>query len=191
MISLSPNLTPASIRLYKSASPLTLLQSVVKAAADRPRGPVQKEPLVLLVEDDTTAREGYVEFLERAGFRVAQSDNAEEAYALSKTLGPDIVVTDIALPGRDGFSLAADLRVQAVTRGIPVVAITAYWATDVRQRADHAGITAVLLKPCQPQHLVAELHRVLQRPRRPRRTKSAKMPAKPLNTPSPETPDHS
>jgi CheY-like chemotaxis protein len=132
-----------------------------------------------------------VEFLERAGFRVAQSGNAEEAYTLSKTLGPDVVVTDIALPGRDGFSLAADLHIQAGTRGIPVVAITAYWATDVRQRADHAGITTVLLKPCQPQHLVAELHRVLQRPRRPRSAKSAKKPAKPLDTTSPETTDHS
>ena len=129
---------------------------------------MQQEPLVLIVEDDPQARDGYAEFLERAGFRVGQAANAEEALAQSRALVPDVVVTDIALPGRDGFALAADLQVDTRTRGIPVVAMTAYWATDVHERADRVGITAILLKPCQPEHLIAELQRVLQRTRLPR-----------------------
>ena len=133
-------------------------------------------PLVLLVEDDPTAREGYAEFLETGGFRVAQCDNAEDAYSQSLELVPDVVVTDIALPGRDGFTLAMDLRVQARTRGIPVVAMTAYWASDVHERADRAGMTAILMKPCQPDHLIAELHRVLDRARLPRTAHAAAMP---------------
>jgi CheY-like chemotaxis protein len=124
---------------------------------------VGTEPLVLLVEDDPVAREGYAEFLETGGFRVAQCGSAEEGYSRSVELVPDIVVTDIALPGRDGFTLAADLRVESRTCGIPVVAMTAYWASDVHERADRAGMTAILMKPCQPDHLIAELHRVLQR----------------------------
>jgi CheY-like chemotaxis protein len=129
---------------------------------------VLQEPLVLLVEDDPLAREGYAEFLESGGFRVAQCGSAEDAYSQTLELVPDVVVTDIALPGRDGFSLASDLRVQARTRSIPVVAMTAYWAADVHERADRAGMTAILMKPCQPDHLIAELHRVLQRNQRPR-----------------------
>jgi CheY-like chemotaxis protein len=129
---------------------------------------VQQEPLVLLVEDDPTAREGYAEFLECGGFRVAQAESAEDAFSQTLELTPDIVVTDIALPGRDGFSLAADLRVQARTRGIPVVAMTAYWAADVHERADRAGMKAILMKPCQPEHLIAELHRALENSRLPR-----------------------
>ena len=66
---------------------------------------VPQEPLVLLVEDDPLAREGYAEFLEGGGFRVAQCETAEDAYSRSLELVPDVVVTDIALPGRDGFSL--------------------------------------------------------------------------------------
>jgi CheY-like chemotaxis protein len=134
---------------------------------------MQQSPLVLLVEDDPLAREGYVEFLERGGFRVAQADSAEHALAQCGELLPDAVVTDIALPGRDGFALAADLQCQARTRGIPVVAMTAYWAADVHARAERAGITAILLKPCQPEHLIAELQRVLQRNRLPRLAQSA------------------
>jgi CheY-like chemotaxis protein len=41
--------------------------------------------------------------------------------------------------------------------------MTAYWAADVHERAERAGITAVLAKPCQPEHLVAELQRVLRK----------------------------
>jgi CheY-like chemotaxis protein len=137
---------------------------------------VHTAPLVLLVEDDPLAREGYAEFLETGGFRVAQCGTAEDAYTRTLELAPDIVVTDIALPGRDGFSLAADLRVQVVTRGIPVVAMTAYWAADVHERADRAGVTAILMKPCQPDHLIAELHRVLQRARLPRLAQPATIP---------------
>ncbi len=129
---------------------------------------MQKAPLVLLVEDDPLSREGYAEFLETGGFRVVPCATAEDAYSQTLELVPDVVVTDIALPGRDGFSLAADLRVQVRTRGIPVVAMTAYWASDVRERADRAGMTAILMKPCQPDHLIAELHRVLERSRLPR-----------------------
>jgi CheY-like chemotaxis protein len=46
--------------------------------------------------------------------------------------------------------------------------MTAYWAADVHERADRAGMTAILMKPCQPDHLIAELHRVLQRARLPK-----------------------
>ena len=142
-----------------------------------PEGLLHTEPLVLLVEDDPVAREGYAEFLETGGFRVAQCGSAEEGYSRSVELVPDIVVTDIALPGRDGFTLAADLRIESRTRGIPVVAMTAYWASDVHERADRAGMTAILMKPCQPDHLIAELNRVLHRGR-------AALAAQPASKPS-------
>jgi CheY-like chemotaxis protein len=134
---------------------------------------VRHDPLVLLVEDDPKAREGYAEFLETGGFRVQQAGTAEEALSQSLERAPDVVVTDIALPGRDGFALASELRCQAPTRGIPIVAMTAYWATDVHDRAERAGITAILAKPCQPEHLIAELQRVLQRHRFPRLAQAA------------------
>lgn len=133
---------------------------------------MHRTPLVLLVEDDPLAREGYAEFLETGGFRVAQSASAEDAYSQTLETVPDIVVTDIALPGRDGFTFAADLRVQSHTRGVPVVAMTAYWASDVHERADKAGMSAILMKPCQPDHLIAELQRVLQHHHQEQRSSS-------------------
>jgi CheY-like chemotaxis protein len=122
-------------------------------------------PLILLVEDDPCAREGYAELLERGGFRVAVACSAEDAIALAAEQVPDAVVTDISLPGKDGFALADDLRRTAPTRAVPVVAMTGFWTTDVHDRAERAGIATTLLKPCQPEHLIAELNRVLQRSR--------------------------
>ena len=125
------------------------------------------QPLILLVEDDPRAREGSAEFLERRGFRVAKAGTAEGALATARELVPDVIVTDIALPGKDGFALARDLRLHTRTRAVPVLAMTAYWATDLHERAERAGIITAILKPCQPEHLIAELQRILMRPRDP------------------------
>jgi CheY-like chemotaxis protein len=125
---------------------------------------VEVEPLVLLVDGDRYARAGFVELLESEGFRVMVAGSGNEAIARCLERTPDVVVTDIALPDRDGFEFAADLRVQPDLRDVPILAMTAYWATDVHQRAAGAGITAILAKPCQPDHLVAELRRVLRKP---------------------------
>lgn len=119
--------------------------------------------LVLLVDDDGNARGGYAELLESRGFQVMAAGTATDAIARCRERTPAVVVTDIALPDRDGFELAADLRLQPGFRDVPILAMTAFWATDVHERAERAGITAILAKPCQPEHLVAELQRVLRR----------------------------
>jgi CheY-like chemotaxis protein len=122
-------------------------------------------PLILLVEDDPESRNGYAELLERGGFRVTKSASAEDAITAIGQAVPDAIVTDIALPGKDGFVLAQTVREHPQTRHVPLLAMTAYWAADVQDRAQRAGITATLLKPCQPEHLIAELNRVLQQSR--------------------------
>jgi CheY-like chemotaxis protein len=124
---------------------------------------VEPKPLVLLVDDDLNARAGYAELLESRGFHVIVAGSAGDALAQSLERMPDAVITDIALPDRDGFELAADLRCRPSARVVPILAMTAYWAADVHERAERAGITAVLAKPCQPEHLVAELQRVLRK----------------------------
>lgn len=124
--------------------------------------PVELEPLVLVVDDDRSAREGYAELLEGRGFRVAVAGSAHEAMASCRHRLPDAVITDVALPDRNGFELAGDLRRDCLPPHAPILGMTGYWTPDVHERAARAGITAVLAKPCQPEHLVAELRRVLR-----------------------------
>ena len=72
-----------------------------------------------------------------------------------------LVLTDIALPGMTGFNLAAALRSDERTRHVPIIGLTAHWAPEVHATAASVAMHTVLLKPCVPSHLVAELERLL------------------------------
>jgi CheY-like chemotaxis protein len=116
---------------------------------------------VLIVEDDCNALSGYLEFLTDAGFEVTGVANGADALALALGNPPAAVVTDITMPGMNGFELAAALREDSRTRHIPVIGLTAHWSTDVHARARDVAMQVILAKPCIPAHLVAELERLL------------------------------
>ena len=121
-------------------------------------------PLVLIVENDESTREMYSEFLAFSGFRVALAQHADEAVEKARTLRPSIITTAIGLPkGDDGCALCARLKSQDTTRGIPVLVVTAWVMGGHVERAKRAGCDAVLLKPCAPTTLVAEIRKYLGR----------------------------
>ena len=116
---------------------------------------------VLIVEDDMHALSGYVEFLTAGGFDPIGVANGAEALRLASQHPPAAVVTDITLPGLDGFALAAALRAGARTRNVPIIGLTAHWTAESHVRARDVAMQVILAKPCLPAHLVAELERIL------------------------------
>ena len=116
---------------------------------------------VLVVEDDPNALGGYVEFLTAAGFRAIGAANGADALPMAMRHRPDAVVTDITLPGLNGFALAAALRTDLRTQHVPVIGLTAHWTSEIHLRARDVAMQVILSKPCIPAHLVAELDRVL------------------------------
>jgi DNA-binding response OmpR family regulator len=116
---------------------------------------------VLIVEDDPNALSGYLEFLTTAGFEPTGVRNGADALPIALANPPAAVVTDIMLPGMNGFELAAALRRDSRTRGIPIIGLTAHWTPDIHARARDVEMQVILSKPCIPAHLVAELERVL------------------------------
>ncbi len=121
--------------------------------------------VVLVAEDDPHALSGYLEFLSRSGFVASGSGDGQEALGLAVETVPDIVVTDIMMPGLDGFALAAALRADRRTRHVPIVGMTGHWTTEMQNDAQRAGFSAMLLKPCLPAHMLAEVERVLRHAR--------------------------
>ncbi len=120
--------------------------------------------LVLLVDDDRECREMYARFLRQAGFDVAEAHNGNQALSKASERPPAIVVTDLALPGLDGYQLTRQLRQQSPTEHVPVIAITGYGGfMDDTSRALAAGCDAVLTKPCLPDRLLDEIGRLLTR----------------------------
>ena len=111
-------------------------------------------PTVLLVEDDREGRRLFANWLSQAGFRVLEAHNGFQALERALELQPDVVVTDLNIPGIDGFELTRRLRKDPRTRAVPILAVTGYaaFAADPN-RAQRAGCDAVLPKPCSPDDL--------------------------------------
>jgi CheY-like chemotaxis protein len=123
-------------------------------------------PAVLIVEDDCHALSGYVEYLSTAGYDVTGVADGASALEAALQHTPEVVITDITMPGMSGFELAAALRRDDRTRTIPVIGMTAHWTREVHTRAADVNMATILLKPCAPAHLAAELRRVLAALRR-------------------------
>jgi len=122
-----------------------------------------EEPLVLIVEDDLSTRAMYRDCLTHAGFRIAEAHNGHQALAKAKELRPDVVLTDLAVPGMDGFEFCRALQQSDATRGIPILSVTGHAEyLDQPDRFRQAGILKVLTKPCSPDLIAAELRRLLK-----------------------------
>jgi CheY-like chemotaxis protein len=120
-------------------------------------------PVVLLVEDDQAGRRMYADWLTGAGFRVYQAHNGLQALERALDAPPHIVVTDLNIPGIDGFELTRRLKRDARTQDVPVLAVTGYaaFASDP-DRALRAGCDAVLPKPCSPDDLEAAIRGLIR-----------------------------
>ena len=122
-----------------------------------------RQPLVLVIEDDQASRRLYAEVLLQSGFTVAEAHNGLQAIEKASELKPDAIVTDLALPGIDGYELCRRLHRDAQLGHIPVVAITGrYFSEADITRALREGCRAVLIKPFDGDALVAEVRKVLR-----------------------------
>lgn len=121
-----------------------------------------EEPLVLIVEDDLTTRVMYREYLTQCGFRIVDAHNGHQALAKAQELRPQVVLTDLAVPGMDGFEFCRALQQSEDTRAIPILAVTGHSEyLEQPDRFRQAGILHVLTKPCAPDVIAAELWRLL------------------------------
>ncbi len=110
---------------------------------------------VLLVEDEADARMLTATLLERQGARVTAAGTAAEALeALAREL-PDVLLSDIAMPGMDGYALIKRLRENPDWSRVPAAALTAFVSPTDRGRALLAGFDTHVPKPVEPAELMA------------------------------------
>ncbi len=114
---------------------------------------------VLVVEDEPDTRNLLVAMLELCHVQVISAASAAEARELVAKDAPDLIISDIGMPGGDGYSLIRDLRAMPHDRGgrVPAVALTAYARAEDRARALRAGFDEHLPKPVEPRDLVRVL----------------------------------
>jgi CheY-like chemotaxis protein len=120
-------------------------------------------PTVLVIEDDLPARKLYAGMLKDEGFEVAEAHNGLQAVEKAAELLPHVIVTDLGLPGIDGFEVCRRIHRDHRTKHIPLVAITGRYVSEADMaRAQREGCHSVLVKPLDAEHLVAEVKGVLR-----------------------------
>jgi PAS domain S-box-containing protein len=132
----------------------------------------RREPLArvwaVVVDDEADARELVTEVLELSGARVTAFGSAREALDMLRDdtgARPDILISDLAMPGEDGISLIRKLREWEQTHGgaLPAIALTAFGRAEDRIRALEAGFQTHVAKPAEPAELVVLVRSLIQK----------------------------
>ena len=116
--------------------------------------------LILVVEDDRDISQILTSYLEQAGFRTVTALDGDTALAHAAQLKPDLVLLDLRLPRRDGFSVLSALRVAG---GVPVIVISALSDDLDKLSALRIGADDYVTKPFNPKEVVARVEAVLRR----------------------------
>lgn len=118
---------------------------------------------IVLAEDEPSLAQIIQESLETRNFDVFLANNGNEAYELYKEKNPDILVLDVMMPFKDGFTLAKEIREE--NKQIPIIFLTAKSQTkDVLEGFKHGG-NDYLKKPFSMEELIVRIHSLLQRNR--------------------------
>jgi CheY-like chemotaxis protein len=120
-------------------------------------------PLVLIIDDGDDNRLMYRHYLEHAGYRVAEAEDATVGIELAKELRPAIVVMDLSMPGIDGWQATRMLKEDPATSGIGIVALSAFREPESRRRAREAGADFFVAKPCLPRELALHVSECIRR----------------------------
>ncbi len=112
---------------------------------------------ILVVEDDSASREALCELLRDVGFRVTAATDGDEGLDVVQSSRPDLVITDVLMPRKNGLLMVAELREHARNADIPVVVVSALDQTDHRVAALDLGADDFLPKPIDPDELLARI----------------------------------
>jgi CheY-like chemotaxis protein len=114
---------------------------------------------VLVIDDLEDAREMYKRFLEFRGVRVITAADGMSALAVLEKHRLDAIVIDLAMPRLTGWEVIRAVRKDRAIQTMPILAVT---GQGTRESALEAGADGFLSKPCLPDHLIAELLRVIK-----------------------------
>lgn len=118
---------------------------------------------LLVVDDDPGLLLAVSETLRAEGYEVKTARRGAEAMTRIAESVPDLIISDIRMPGMDGYQLVRTLRANARTRLVPIVFLTAKDEITDRIAGFRTGVDAYLTKPFEPEELVAIVEAILQR----------------------------
>jgi DNA-binding response OmpR family regulator len=118
-------------------------------------------PTILVIEDDAAIRQGLIDALSFAGYRVLGAGDGRSGLEMALETPSDLVLLDVMLPAMDGFTVLRELRRALPT--LPVIMVTAKGAEDDRIRGLSDGADDYVVKPFSARELLARVEAVLRR----------------------------
>lgn len=116
---------------------------------------------IIVVEDEDDSVKMVSKILSYHGVEVHVARNGRECIDLLKQIMPTLIVTDLAMPGMDGWQTLAAIRANPQTEHIPVVAVTAYHSANLAEEAENVGFDACFPKPVNPNSFVDSLAKLI------------------------------
>ena len=119
-------------------------------------------PKVLLVEDNEESRDGLARRLRRKGYETLLAVDGRQGVEVARSEAPDLILMDMSLPVLDGWEATRQLKAGSVTRGIPVIALTAHAMAGDRERALETGCDDYDTKPIEFPRLLTKIESLLK-----------------------------
>jgi CheY-like chemotaxis protein len=119
--------------------------------------------LILIIEDNDKNRKLVRDALQFRGYQTIEAETGEDGVRLARERHPALVLMDIQLPGINGIEALGQLRADAATRDIPVIAVTASVMAQDRQNIMAAGFDAYQGKPISVKEFLETVRRILER----------------------------
>lgn len=123
--------------------------------------------LILIIEDNEKNRKLARDVLQVKGYQTIESETAEEGLKLAAEKSPALILMDILLPGMDGITAMKQLRADARTKTIPIIAFTASAMTNNRTSMLAEGFDGYQTKPISLKDFLGEVKRVLATQKKP------------------------
>src|SRR5689334_23266682 len=114
---------------------------------------------ILLIEDDEDAREALASLLEDHGYSVRSAEHGRAALSQADQQAPDLVITDLEMPGLSGFDVLAQMRTRPTLADVPVIVLSAHHDLDKRVAGLDLGADDFLGKPVHVHELLARIRR--------------------------------
>lgn len=120
-----------------------------------------KQPVVLVADDEEDIKVVLRMFLEAVGYEVVTAFDGLDALEQIKSTKPDVVLMDIMMPVIDGIEVVRQMKATPGIRDIPVVMLTAAAQSDMVEKAIQAGAADYIVKPFEPETVQKAIEKVL------------------------------
>ena len=150
--SASATIQPQAIVTMHLSDHTVRAEEIAPTPETHPASPLK--PFALVVDDAADIAFMLVMILRHAGYEALMANSAADAFVAAKRDHFDLVISDIGMPGMDGYALAEALRALPDYKTVPMIAVTGFAEYDDASRAIAAGFNAHMKKPVDPLSLI-------------------------------------